>query len=273
MLGNPFSDKAILPLSNQNRRSRHDFYGSLSKFSQIPGVSFFQTVTGTDPPKPRFIAHLGIGEKHQSYSLGFIFSNLARNTVDISWYDTRKSPTGCSWGPNDLNSTQAWLGNGWIHSKLMGPTTENVGFYRKKMHKKKKHGKQKKYKPDRQKKTKEQNSKTEGNPGFELFWFLCWFVFLIFCFSGHPSSQFVYLVNLLLILFLLFFFRCFAKINILCSRWPHNSKPFNDSIASSPRHHEGLWCKGPLPATQEPRPTSRNHMYVCPSVYEHDLGH
>jgi hypothetical protein len=34
-----------------------------------------------------------------------------------------------------------------------------------------------------------------------------------------------------------------------------------------------LWCKGPLPATQEPRPTSRNHMYVCPSVYEHDLGH
>jgi hypothetical protein len=84
MLGNPFSDKAILPLSNQNRRSRHDFYGSLSKFSQIPGVSFFQTVTGTDPPKPRFIAHLGIGEKHQSYSLGFIFSNLARNTVDIS---------------------------------------------------------------------------------------------------------------------------------------------------------------------------------------------
>jgi hypothetical protein len=41
------------------------------------------------------------------------------------------------------------------------------------MHKKKKHGKQKKYKPDRQKKTKEQNSKTEGNPGFELFWFLC----------------------------------------------------------------------------------------------------
>lgn len=205
MLGNPFSDKAILPLRNQNRRSRHDFYGSLSKFSQIPGVSFFQTVTGTDPPKPRFIAHLGIGEKHQSYSLGFIFSNLARNTVDISWYDTRKSPTGCSWGPNDLNSTQAWLGNGWIHSKLMGPTTENVGFYRKKMHKKKKHGKQKKYKPDRQKKTKEQNSKTEGNPGFELFWFLCWFVFLIFCFSRHPSSQFVYLVNLLLILFLLFF--------------------------------------------------------------------
>jgi hypothetical protein len=84
MLGNPFSDKAILPLRNQNRRSRHDFYGSLSKFSQIPGVSFFQTVTGTDPPKPRFIAHLGIGEKHQSYSLGFIFSNLARNTVDIS---------------------------------------------------------------------------------------------------------------------------------------------------------------------------------------------
>ena len=58
--------------------------GSLSKFSQIPGVSFFQTITGTDPPKPRFIAHLGIGEKHQSYSLGFIFSNLARNTVDIS---------------------------------------------------------------------------------------------------------------------------------------------------------------------------------------------
>ena len=129
--------------------------GSLSKFSQIPGVSFFQTITGTDPPKPRFIAHLGIGEKHQSYSLGFIFSNLARNTVDISWYDTRKSPTGCSWGPNDLNSTQAWLGNGWIHSKFMGPTTENVGSYRKNIYikkKQKKHGKQKKYKPDRQKK-------------------------------------------------------------------------------------------------------------------------
>jgi hypothetical protein len=55
----------------------------------------------------------------------------------------------------------------------MGPTTENVGFYRKKKCIKKKHGKQKKYKPARQKKTKEQNSKTEGNPGFELFWFLC----------------------------------------------------------------------------------------------------
>lgn len=89
--------------------------------------------------------------------------------------------------------------NLWVQQQRMW------GFTEKKMHKKKKHGKQKKYKPDRQKKTKEQNSKTEGNPGFELFWFLCWFVFLIFCFSGHPSSQFVYLVNLLLILFLLFF--------------------------------------------------------------------
>lgn len=249
--------------------------GSLSKFSQIPGVSFFQTITGTDPPKPRFIAHLGIGEKHQSYSLGFIFSNLARNTVDISWYDTRKSPTGCSWGPNDLNSTQAWLGNGWIHSKFMGPTTENVGSYRKNIYikKTKKNMANRKNTNQTAKKNKGTKFKNRGKSRFWVsfvFMLICFSYFLFFwssfqsvCLFGESAFDSVFVV----------FFRCFAKINVLCSRWPHNSKPFNDSIASSPRHHEGLWCKGPLPATQEPRPTSRNQMYVCPSVYEHDLGH
>ena len=79
-----FSDQPILPLRKQDPRV-DTISGSLSKFSQIPGVSLGKTITGTDPPsKPCLIADLGIRNKHQNYSLGFIFSHLARNTVDIS---------------------------------------------------------------------------------------------------------------------------------------------------------------------------------------------
>jgi hypothetical protein len=58
--------------------------------------------------------------------------------------------------------------NLWVQQQRMWGFTEKKCIKQKKNMANRKNTNQ-----TAKKKTKEQNSKTEGNPGFELFWFLC----------------------------------------------------------------------------------------------------